>query len=164
MVTGTFASSYHGRPRAAHDAAIVLDPQPEQMEALVESLASGGYTVDPARAREALGRRQSFDVIDPRRAFKIDLVILNNRPWSREGLARRQAAELLPGMQVALATPEDTVLCKLEWAKRKGHSAHHLDDAAGVIAVNPQADRGYIEKWARELDVLDLWREIAGEP
>ncbi len=164
MVTGTFASSYHGRPRAAHDAAIVLDPQPEQMEALVESLASAGYTVDPARAREALGRRQSFDVIDPRSAFKIDLVILKNRPWSREGLARRQAAELLPGMQVALATPEDTVLCKLEWAKRKGHSAHHLDDAAGVIAVNPEADRGYIEKWARELDVLELWREIAGEP
>jgi hypothetical protein len=162
MVTGTFASSYHGRPRATHDAAIVIDPQPEQLEALVESLAAEGFTVDAARARESLGRRLVFDVIDPRSALKVDLVMLKNRPWSREELARRQPAALLPGVQVALASPEDTVLCKLEWAKRKARSSQQLDDAAGVIAVNPAADRGYIEKWARELDVLDLWQEIAG--
>lgn len=164
MVTGTFASGYHGRPRAAHHAAIVIDPRPEQLEALLESLASAGYTVDAARARESLGRRMTFDLIDPRSAFKIDLVIVKNRPWSREELARRQPAELMPGVRVALSTPEDTVLSKLERAKRKGGSRQRLDDAAGVIAVNPAADRGYIEKWARELDVLDLWREIAGEP
>lgn len=163
VVTGTFASSYHGRPRATHDAAIVIDPRPQQLEALVESLAAAGYTVDPARARESLGRRLTFGVIDPRSALKIDLVFLDDRPWSREELARRQSAELLPGVQVALATPEDTVLAKLERAKRTGHSGQPLDDAAGVMAVNPAADRGYIEKWARELDVLDLWREIAGE-
>ena len=163
VVTGTYASSFHGRPRATHDAAIVIDPQPQQLEALVEALAAAGYTVDAARARESLGRRLTFGVIDPRCALKIDLVIVDDRPWSREELARRQSAELLPGVQVALATPEDTVLAKLEWAKQTGHSGQQLDDAAGVMAVNPAADRGYIEKWARELDVLDLWREIAGE-
>ena len=31
-----------------------------------------------------------------------------------------------------------------------------------VLAVNPAVDRPYIERWARELGILDLWREIAG--
>jgi len=35
--------------------------------------------------------------------------------------------------------------------------------AAGVVAVNPGVDRAYLERWAHELGVLDLWREIAGD-
>ena len=32
MVTGSIASSYHGRPRATHGADVVIDPGPEQLE------------------------------------------------------------------------------------------------------------------------------------
>ena len=38
MVTGSIATSYHGRPRATHDADVVIDPRPEQLEALVREL------------------------------------------------------------------------------------------------------------------------------
>jgi len=36
-----------------------------------------------------------------------------------------------------------------------------VENAVGVVALNPGLDRSYIEKWARELGVLQLWREIA---
>jgi hypothetical protein len=60
-----------------------------------------------------------------------------------------------------MATAEDTILSKLEWAKKGGGSERQLDDVRGVVEVRgADLDRAYIERWAAELDVLDLWREI----
>lgn len=55
------------------------------------------------------------------------------------------------------------ILSKLEWALKAGRSEKQIEDAAGVLAVSPGIDRAYVERWAGELGVLDLWREIAGE-
>jgi hypothetical protein len=163
MVTGSVASSYHGRPRLTHDADIVIDPTPEQLDALVKNLLEAGHYVDGPRARDALRRRLQFNVIDPHAAFKVDLIIRKDRPFSREELGRRREVALSPEIRVALASPEDTILSKLEWAKKAGRSEKQIEDAAGVLAVNPGIDRGYVERWAGELGVLDLWREIGGE-
>jgi len=163
MVSGSVASSYHGRPRLTHDADIVVDPTSDQLDALVQSLIDAGLYVDGARARDALRRRLQFNVIDPRTAFKIDLIVRKDRPFSREELERRQAVDLSPGVRVAIASPEDTILSKLEWARKVGRSEKQIDDAAGVLAVNPGIDRAYVERWAGELGVLGLWQEISGE-
>ena len=40
MLTGSVASSYHGHPRATHDADVVIDPTAEQLDGLVESLVA----------------------------------------------------------------------------------------------------------------------------
>lgn len=149
MVTGSVASSYHGRPRSTHHADIVIDPSPGQLDALVGVLGDRGFYVDADRARDAL--------------LRLDLIFRKERPFSHEELGRRQAAELSPGVRVPLASPEDTILSKLEWANKAGRSEKQIDDAAGVLAVNPGLDRRYIEKWARELGVLALWQEIAGK-
>jgi hypothetical protein len=162
MVTGSVASSYHGRPRSTHDADIVIDPNREQLDAFLGVLGDRGFFVDPERARDAFLRRLQFNAIDMTSAFKIDLIFRKDRPFSHEELGRRQDAELSPDARVALASPEDTILSKLEWAKKAGRSERQIEDAAGVLAVNPGLDRRYILKWARELDVLDLWREIVG--
>ena len=63
---------------------------------------------------------------------------------------------------MAIATPEDTVLSKLEWAKRGGGSEKQIADAASVVMVCRDLDRDYVERWARELGVLDLWQRVAG--
>jgi hypothetical protein len=38
MLTGSVASSYHGRPRATHDTDVVIDLTPDQLEHLVLEL------------------------------------------------------------------------------------------------------------------------------
>lgn len=161
MVTGSVASSFHGRPRSTHDADVVIDPTPAQLEALVRALLAAGHYVDAARARDALLRRGQFNVVDARCAFKIDLIVRKDRPFSREELGRRQMVELAPDRRVALASAEDTILSKLEWSKKAGRSEKQLEDAAGVLAVSPGIDRAYVERWARELGVEQLWREIS---
>ena len=43
MVTGSVASSHHGRPRTTHDVDIVIDPAPEALAGLVAELAGSGF-------------------------------------------------------------------------------------------------------------------------
>ena len=162
MVTGSLATSYHGRPRATHDAHIVIDPTLEQLEGLVSRLEAAGFYVDATAARDALLHRRQFNVIDTQSACKIDLIIVKDRPFSREEFSRREAVDLALDRPVTMVTREDAILSKLEWAKRSGDSERQLRDAAGVVEINPDLDRAYIEHWADQLGVADLWRAISG--
>lgn len=162
MVTGSVASSHHGRPRMTHDVDVVIDPSAEAMGRLVDVLAASGFYVDAATARDALRQRRMFNAIHTPSAVKIDLIIRKDRPFSREELRRRQEAELPGGTRVSLATPEDTILSKLEWARKGGGSERQLGDVAGILDVHGETlDRVYIDRWARELGVLDLWQRVA---
>jgi hypothetical protein len=136
--------------RLTHDADVVVDPTAEQLEELVSSLLAEGHYVDASRARDALRRRLQFNVVDARSAFKVDLIVRKERPFSRAELDRRRSVDLVPGVRVSLASAED------------GRSEKQIDDDAGVLAVNPGIDRAYVERWAVELGVSDLWREISG--
>jgi hypothetical protein len=162
MLTGSVAASYHGRPRATHDADLVIDPTPVQLDALVDSLAAAGFYVDPDGAREALRRRSQFIAIETRYACKIDLIVRRDRPFSETEFARRMTVDLTFGRDISIVTPEDAILSKLEWARKSGDSEKQLADAAGVLAVNPAIDRAYVERWARELGVTDLWLRFSG--
>jgi len=160
MVAGSMASSFHGRPRTTQDADIVIDPTADQLDRLVAELSEAGFYADQGRARDALRRRRQFNVIDTSSAFKLDLIIRKDRPFSREEFARRLRAALGESLEVVLATAEDTILSKLEWSKLGGGSERQLADVGGMIELKgADLDRDYIERWARVLGVLDLWRQ-----
>jgi hypothetical protein len=161
MVTGSLATSYHGRPRSTHDADLVIDPTLEQLEELVSRLTGAGFYADMAGAKQALVDRRQFNVIDIESASKIDLIIVKDRPFSREEFGRRQMVDLAMDHPVAIVTREDAILSKLEWAKKSGDSERQLRDAAGVLELNADLDRAYIERWAEQLGVLDAWRVIS---
>ncbi len=75
-------------------------------------------------------------------------------------LVRRLEALGIPYI-VSIATPEDTILSKLEWSRQGGGSERQLGDALGVLQVaGDRIDRAYVERWAETLGVLDLWREL----
>jgi hypothetical protein len=160
MIAGSFASSHHGLPRATNDADIVVDPSPGALEALLDALAADGYYADPHTARDALRARRLFNVIDPETAFKVDLIVRKERPFSREEFARRERRDVF-GLVASMATAEDTILSKLEWALKAGGSERQLADALGVLQVcGDRLDRAYVERWAAELGVLDLWQQL----
>ena len=67
------------------------------------------------------------------------------------------------GTEVFVATAEDTILAKLEWALH-GESERQLRDVVGVLEVSGSSiDRGYIEQWAGELGVEALWQRVQSE-
>ena len=76
-------------------------------------------------------------------------------------MSRRLDAEVL-GIHLSIATAEDTILAKLEWAATSG-SERQLADAAAVIAVSGDLlDWGHLRHWADDLGVAEhLNRAIA---
>lgn len=131
------------------------------LEPLLRILVAEGLYVGEDTARQAVRLRRQFNVIDPQSGFKIGLILLKDRPFSREEFARRRTLAITPTLTAAVATPEDSILSKLEWSRRAGESSVQLADAAGVARVARQTlDVAYVERWAAELGVLDLWNRI----
>jgi len=155
MVTGSLASSYHGEPRATRDIDVVIDPSHESLDRLTGDLQEAGFYVDAGVATDALARRTQFNAIAPD-ASKVDFIIRRDRPFSVEEFRRRQPADLL-GTPGYVATAEDMILAKLEWAKETG-SDRQIDDAAGIVAIADELDLAYIGRWAATLGVEDGWR------
>ena len=157
MLAGSFASTYHGTPRNTQDIDLVIDPTPEALERFVVSLPADEFYVSLDAAREALAGRTQFNVIDVATGWKVDLIVRRDRAFSAEEFRRRRPAELLVAA-VDVASAEDTVIAKLEWA-RLGESERQVRDVAGIIAVQGSVlDRDYVERWVRELDLLELWQ------
>lgn len=164
MVTGSFASSFHGLPRASNDADIVIAPSRQQLESFIKSLGAE-YYIDPDTARDAFQRKKMFNVIDTRRGWKADLIIRQDREFSREEFRRRVFGRI-NGLSAAMASPEDVILTKLEWAAR-GESELQFRDALGVAAARwKNLDIPYLSKWGKELGIdriLESLLEQAGK-
>ena len=159
MLVGSFASMFHGEPRATKDLDVVIDPDRATIERLFIHLATEHYYLDADVARDALRRRSMFNVIDLQTGWKADLIVRKARPFSIEELSRRIPG-VVEGVPCLVATREDTILSKLEWAKASG-SERQLDDVRGIVAVSgDELDRTYIARWAEELGVADLWTAL----
>jgi hypothetical protein len=154
MVTGSFASSVHGVPRATQDIDVVIAPSREQLLALMDRFTEPVYDSNVEDALDALRRRSMFSVIDRRGIWKIDFILRKERPFSKREFERRKQIDVL-GVTLYAATPEDVLLAKLEWAKL-GESERQIRDAAGILQIQgPNLDREYVGRWAAALDVED---------
>jgi hypothetical protein len=156
MLTGSFASSFHGVPRASQGIDIVMAPTDRQLETLVKLLPSPDYYVDLEVAREARRAESMFNVIDLAAGWKVDLIIRKSRAFSREEFARRVKA-VLYGQELFIASAEDVILAKLEWAKM-GQSDRQIEDVSDVLRIRwGSLDERYLDLWLRELELEDQW-------
>lgn len=156
MATGSFASSHHGRPRATQDLDIVIAPSAEQLRQLVSRLPRSQYYVSEETALNALKNEDQFNVIDSVSGWKVDFIIRKSRPFSESEFERRSAA-MIHGGRVFIASAEDVLLAKLEWAKRGG-SQRQIEDAAGILQVRGNdLDQRYVARWVAELGLEVQW-------
>lgn len=163
MLAGSFASSHHGAPRATQDIDIVVDPTFDSLDRFLEEVKGGLLYFDAAVAREELKRRGQFNIIDGATAWKVDVIFRKARPFSKEEMSRRAPAVVL-GVDVFVATAEDTILAKLEWAKL-GESERQLADVRSLVeATRDRLDRAYIDRWLDALGVRALWDRVSGGP
>lgn len=156
MLTGSFASSYHGSPRATQDIDLVIEADAERLRAFARSLPPAEYYVDEDAAVESLSDESQFNVVDLATGWKIDLIIRKSRPFSVEEFGRRQHTTF-DGATIAIATLEDLIIAKLEWASL-GASSRQLEDVAALIRVRGDAiDREYVGRWVGLLGLERLW-------
>ncbi|MDP9000149.1 MAG: nucleotidyltransferase family protein [Myxococcota bacterium] len=159
MLAGSFASSHHGVPRATQDIDIVVDPTFDSLDRFLAAMKGDDVYFDTDVAREEFKRRSQFNIIDGSTAWKVDVIFRKARPFSKEEMSRRVPAKVL-GIEVFVATVEDTVLAKLEWAKMGG-SERQLDDVRAILRTKGAAlDGEYIERWLDELAIRELWTRV----
>jgi hypothetical protein len=161
MITGSLASTFHGEPRATRDVDIVIDPTPDGLDRLVDDLRAGGFYVDRDAAEDALRDRGQFNAIGDA-AAKVDFIIRRDRPFSVSEFGRRREVELL-GSRGFVASVEDLILAKLEWAAATD-SERQMRDVAGMVGVSGDAlDADYLTTWAERLGLGAALQRVIGE-
>jgi len=165
FVTGSFASSAHGVPRATNDIDIVIAPTRQQLDQLLRQFPESDYATDRDDAFDAYVRKSLFNVVDYSTLWKVDFIIRQPTPFDAARFARRTVIEIA-GVHLYTASPEDILITKLWWAKL-GESERQINDAAGVIQVQGRKlDREYVERWVAVLELEAQWAvavERAGE-
>jgi hypothetical protein len=154
LLSGSFASNYHGIPRSTKDADFVIH-------------LAGGVGAEFARRLEPdleLDPQLSFETVTGtyrqfirhrKSAFKIEIFLLSPDAHDQDRFARRRG-ELLFGRKVWLLSPEDVIVSKLRWARNKDK-----DDIRNVLTVQrDRLDWPYIEKWCLTHGTLALLQEI----
>jgi hypothetical protein len=157
MLTGSMAAACHGAGRATMDIDVVIDATADQLRRLVGSLAGPDRYVSAEAALEALEHGSMFNVVDTTTGWKVDLIIRKPRPFSRTEFARRRPVEF-EGTRLWVATIEDTIIAKLEWASLGG-SARQIEDVSALLRIGAgQLDHVYLDRWIVELGLGAQWQ------
>ncbi len=159
LIGGSLASTLYGMVRTTQDSDIVAEMRLEHLRPFVMALHDEFY-VDDEMIAESIQQHSSFNIIHRETMFKVDVFVPQPRPFLQSQLARAQKQTFAFETEISarFASPEDTILAKLEWYRIGGEvSERQWRDILGVLKVRADAlDLDYLRKWASELKVSDL--------
>jgi hypothetical protein len=159
LIGGSLASTLYGMIRTTQDSDIIAEMRPEHIQPFVSALEADFY-IDQQMIAESIQRNSSFNIIHHDTMFKVDVFIPRPRPFLKSQLARARRQTFTFGKNVGakFASPEDTILSKLEWYRMGGEvSDRQWRDILGVLKTKAgELDLEYLHQWARELKVSDL--------
>jgi hypothetical protein len=123
-------------------------------------LPSSEYYADPNAALQAHQNESMFNVIDKRCGWKIDMIMRKSREFSQEEFRRRRRVDLQEAT-FFVASAEDVVIAKLEWAKLA--RSRQIEDVAGILGLRRDSiDRSYPGKWIDRLGLRKQWDQSGG--
>ncbi|OGY65559.1 MAG: hypothetical protein A3A16_01710 [Candidatus Harrisonbacteria bacterium RIFCSPLOWO2_01_FULL_44_18] len=160
FVTGGFAVSVWGRPRATFDIDIVIQLIERQVNDLIKALRalSKASYIDEDMARQAIKSKREFNFIDASTGLKIDFIVGPDDEFTRLKFQRRKS-KTISGQKVYFISPEDLILSKLLWYQ-ESLSSRQLEDVESIIKISGEnLDWHYLEQWARQLEV---WGTLRG--
>ena len=159
IIGGSLASTLYGMLRTTQDSDIITEMRLEHVQPFVAALENE-FFMDVEMITDSIRRHSSFNIIHRESMFKVDVFNPDPRPFQRSQLTRaqRQTFEFETTLSANFASPEDTILSKLEWYRLGGEvSERQWRDILGVLKVRQgELDLDYLQKWAAELQVTDL--------
>jgi len=157
MVSGSIAMNYYAQPRLTRDIDIIVELAPTDTQRIIE-LFEPDFYIDEEAVRTAIARQSLFNVIHNDLIVKVDFIVKKDIPYRKNEFSRRFLVKI-DSFKLWLVAAEDLILSKLVWAK-DSHSQMQLNDIRNLLASVPDLDLGYIEHWATELNIIDLWNQI----
>lgn len=100
-----------------------------------------------------------FNLIHTEYVIKVDFVVRKNSPYRRMEFSRKKKVTVDHQFLYVVA-PEDLILSKLDWAK-ESRSEVQLTDVRNLLRSVKGLDRRYLARWAKQLGVDSLYREVA---
>lgn len=159
LIGGSLASTLYGMVRNTQDSDIVAEMRSEHIQPFIMALKDE-FFIDEEMIEESIEHQSSFNIIHRETMFKVDVFIPRPRPFMRSQLTRIQRQTFALGLELSanFASPEDTILSKLEWYRMGGEvSERQWRDVLGVLKTRAgELDLEYLKKWAEDLKVSDL--------
>ncbi len=159
LLSGSFAVSYWGYPRATHDIDFVLELSTDQNNTvLVEALTSlsKAYVQDTEQIHET--PLTFYSLYHSPTSTKVDLWFNAASDFQREWKRRRETS--FQGIALTFVSAEDLILKKLEWCKEV-MSERHMRDCVGMWKVQKgKLDEKYLFAQAKKLGVEKLLKEV----
>lgn len=166
IIGGSLASTLYGMVRTTQDSDIITEMRENNIQPFVSALR-GEFYIDEEMIAESIQRNSSFNIIHRDSMFKVDIFIPRLRPFlqSQFSRARKQTFSFEPEVSAKFASPEDTILSKLEWYRLGGEASdRQWRDILGVLKTQEGSlDLAYLRKWAGELKVVDLLERAVKE-
>jgi len=166
LIGGSLASTLYGMVRTTQDSDIISEMRLEHLQPFVSALQDE-FFIDDEMIAESIRRNSSFNIIHRETMFKVDVFVPPPRPFLQSQLARaqRQTFTFESEVSAKFASPEDTILSKLEWYRLGGEvSERQWRDILGVLKTRTgELDLAYMQKWASELEVEDLFKRVLNE-
>lgn len=157
MVTGSIAANFYTTPRMTRDIDIVIEVEEKDAEALY-ALFSNDFYVDKQAIKNAIHKKQIFNIIHNVEVIKVDFIIRKDTDYRCLEFKNRRRL-VWEGQEIFVASPEDLILSKLFWA-RESLSEIQFRDVRNLFKTSPNLDREYIEKWVRELKLDEVYNEV----
>lgn len=143
VIVGAVAYNLYGIPRFTKNGDFVLAVPAETLERVLAGLPPE-FPVDPQARRELFTATTRWVIHVTGHELKMEFFLLGTDLHHQEEFCRRQRAWLPKiDLEAWVARPEDLVIQKLRWARRKD-----LDDVANILSVQACAlDLDYIYGW-----------------
>lgn len=161
VVVGSAAAAGWGIARMTRDIDLVAVLDVASVASLLVELDRTDLYVPTSAASAAAVAGGSFNVLHPATGGKVGVfVIPPGDEFEHARLQRRVRAEVF-GIQSWISTPEDVVLSKLRW-RLDSRSDVQWRDCVEIAAIQP-LDRGYLQRWAPVLGVVDDLVDLLGD-
>lgn len=160
-LTGGMTSVAYGDPRMtqALDMVVDNDQLTEAVDAMVPALDQSDFLIEERVFREAVHRRDQFQLFDNVACLKIDVY---PRQLIAGELDRSIDYEVFPGQTYRIASRRDIMLAKLVWVSKGSHKGRR--DLRYLHAEADESERCFVEQLAAEMSLTDLLAEVLAEP
>jgi hypothetical protein len=168
-IGGSVAAMIYSEPRLTIDIDLMIAAPLDKISQLVKEVQSWQIYISPLEAtvETSVPSGIPFNVIDGSLGAKADLYIAKNTGLDASAMARRRRLpwDTQSGAEAWFLSPEDVILYKLSYYRQGGEVSqkHPIDIAKMLVVLGPELDVAYIETWAKEIDVADLWQALWDE-
>jgi hypothetical protein len=153
MLTGSLAMNFYAVPRMTRDIDLVVELEASGIDRVV-NLFSPDYYASRLAVTEAVAHRRMFNLIHQSSVIKVDCIVRKDSPYRKLEFERRRRGNI-EGCELWLASKEDLILSKLDWAK-DSHSEMQFGDVRRLLATG--CDDAYLNEWSVALGVSGLLR------